>query len=41
MSLTLYAKVILAMHLAYDKFRHILWETKKHIKVNTEKQSVN
>ena len=28
------------MHLAYDEFRHILWETKKPIKVNTDNKAL-
>ena len=40
MSLTLYAKKFLAMHLAYDEFRHILRETKKPIKVFTDRKAL-
>ena len=40
LSLTMYVKEFLAMHLAFDEFGHIFWGTKKPIKVFTDSKTL-
>ena len=40
MSLTMYAKELLAMHFAFDEFGHILWGAQKLIIVMTDNKAL-